>query len=173
MLVLSTVLFAAAWRSDHPGRERLVSPLSRTGAPETAASAVALSAASMGEALPSCAATRLATPKQSNGLTWQSDQGLSAALGRSFALPADKQSGPTWAAGCGGNLGSQLAVARCTWPIAGHESTPVPALLSGTLENSASSPPAAMNSVPDLADAAAGAHESVAPGPKAAAPIVR
>lgn len=173
MLVLFTVLFAAAWRSDRPGREPHAATLSHAGPAEPAVSLVAMSAVSLGESLPAGAATRLAPPEQTNGLTWHSDRGFGAALGRSLRVRAETAAAPTVAGVRTSVLGAQLAAGRCARIEAESTFAGWPALLSGTSAESAAPPPGSMNSIDDIATGAAVPHGSVAAGEEAATSVLR
>lgn len=126
VLVLFTVLFAAAWRSDQPGSARRVAPLSHTGVSARPISTVALSAASIGDALRSSLAERRVPPGLTNELAPQAGRGFSMALSR--ALPAQAPTGMT--------PGAQLAAARRAQAEAESTFAGSPALLSGTSEES-------------------------------------
>jgi hypothetical protein len=128
VLVLFTVLFAAAWRSDQTGSARLVAPLSNSDASVRPISTVALSAASIGDALRSSPAARRAFPATSSELSLHGGVGM--ALSR--ALHAQTPTGMT--------LGAQLSAARRAQAEAESTFAGSPALLSGTLEESIAPP---------------------------------
>jgi hypothetical protein len=87
VLVLFTVLFVAAWRGDHSVADRSDARLARAVAARKAVSTVVVSAESIGDLLPSCAAARLAPADQTNGLTLHMDRGVSTALASAISVP--------------------------------------------------------------------------------------
>jgi hypothetical protein len=153
VLALFTVLFVAAWRSDHVETNRSDTRQARSATSRRTVSTVVASAASIGQLLPSCAAARLAPADQTNGLTLHTDRGVSAALERAVPVRVTDDSTPVVDI----SLGTQLVVIRnraVEQPIRFLGST---ALLSGSwLESTALSSPAAVH-VPSAAPDGPGA----------------
>ena len=132
VLVLFTVLFVAAWRSDHPARGRIDTTLSRNPVPQPTVSMVGVSAASIGEALSSCAAARLVPADQTIGLTLHADHGVSAALHSAFPTPLVSETSRRVVADVGRLLGVRLVTIRRTSATANFGFAPDAAILGGT-----------------------------------------
>jgi hypothetical protein len=77
-----------------------------------AVSAVVVSAESIGELLPYCAAARLAPADQTNGLTFHTDRGVNAALASAISVSATGDSTPVVENTIGITLGAQLVIYR-------------------------------------------------------------
>ncbi len=111
VLVLFTVLFVAAWRGDHSTADRTDARVARAMASRRTVSTVVASAESIGKLLPFGAAARLAPADQTNGLTFHTDRGVSAALSRAIPVPGTGDSAAVVECTII-TLGAQLALCR-------------------------------------------------------------